>query len=78
VQDIFFADTGEPTDYGRAVAVLNAYFVPQVNTVFARQTFYQLTQKTAEKFSNLLLVLDKQLKTVSLLEIRTIRLEMLY
>ena len=55
VQDIFstLADTGEPTDNVRAVAALNAYFVPQVNTVFARQTFYQLTQKTAEKFSNL-------------------------
>lgn len=41
VQDIFstLADTGEPTEYVRAVAALNAYFVPQVNTAFARQTF---------------------------------------
>ena len=49
-QDIFstLADTGEPTDYVRDVVALNAYFMPQVNTAFARQTFYQLTQKTGE------------------------------
>lgn len=50
VQDIFstLADTGGPTDYAQAVTALNAYFVPQVNTTFARQTFYQLKQKTGQ------------------------------
>lgn len=50
VQDIFstLADTGGPTDYVQAVRALNAYFVPQVNTAFARQTFYQLKQKTGQ------------------------------
>lgn len=50
VQDIFstLADTGGPTDYEQAVTALNSYFVPQVNTAFARQTFYQLKQKTGQ------------------------------
>ncbi len=50
VQDIFstLADTGGPTDYEQAVTALNAYFVPQVNTAFARQTFYQLKQKEGQ------------------------------
>ncbi|ROL08902.1 hypothetical protein DPX16_5238 [Anabarilius grahami] len=50
VQDIFstLADTGGPTDYAQAVTALNAYFVPQVNIAFARQTFYQLKQKTGQ------------------------------
>ena len=41
-------DTGEATDYTRAVEALNAYFVPQVNSAFARQTFHQITQKPGE------------------------------
>ena len=41
-------DMGGPTEYDAAVAALNAYFVPQVNTAFARQSFYQTTQKPGE------------------------------
>ena len=50
VQEIFttLTDTGNTTDYARAVDVLNAYFVPQVNSAFARQTFHQITQKPGE------------------------------
>ena len=50
VQEIFttLTDTGNATDYARAVDVLNAYFVPQVNSAFARQTFHQITQKPGE------------------------------
>ncbi len=50
VQDIFstLADTGGPTDYEQAVTALNAYFVPQVNAAFARQTFYQLKHKAEQ------------------------------
>lgn len=50
VQDIFavLPATGGPTEYVAAVAALNAYFVPQVNTAFARQSFYQTTQKPGE------------------------------
>ncbi len=50
VQDIFstLADTGGPTDNEQAVTALNAYFVPQVNAAFARQTFYQLKHKAEQ------------------------------
>lgn len=50
VQDVFavLPDTGGPTDYDVAVAALNAYFIPQVNTAFACQSFYQTTQKPGE------------------------------
>ena len=50
VQEIFttFTDTGNDTDYARAVDVLNAYFVAQVNSAFARQTFHQISQKPRE------------------------------
>jgi len=50
VQEIFatLPDTGEATDYQAAVDALNAYFVPQVNSAFARQTFHQLQQKEGE------------------------------
>ena len=50
VQEIFttLTDTGNATDYARAVDVLKAYFVPQVNSAFARQTFHQITQKPGE------------------------------
>ena len=50
VQEIFttLTDTGNASDYARAVDVLNAYFVPQVNSAFARQTFHQITQKPGE------------------------------
>ena len=50
LQEIFttLPDTGEATDYTRAVEALKAYFVPQVNSAFARQTFHQITQKPGE------------------------------
>ncbi len=50
VQGIFstLADTGGPKDYEQAVTALNAYFVPQVNTAFARHTFYYLKQKVGQ------------------------------
>ena len=42
VQEIFstLADTGEATDYAVAVTALNGYFLPKVNTAFARQKFH--------------------------------------
>lgn len=44
VQDVFstLPQTGEVTNYAAAVAALNAYFVPQVNAAYARQTFHKL------------------------------------
>ena len=50
VQEIFttLTDTGNATDYACAADVLNTYFVPQVNSAFARQTFHQITQKPGE------------------------------
>ena len=50
VQEIFntLTETGDATDYNRAVEALNAYFVPQVNSAFARQTFHQILQKPGE------------------------------
>lgn len=50
VQDIFatLPDTGEATDYGKAVKALNDYFIPKVNTAYARHTFRQLVQKPNE------------------------------
>ena len=50
VQEIFttLTETGDATDYNRAVEALNAYFVPQVNSAFARQTFHQISQKPGE------------------------------
>lgn len=56
VQDIFstLPNAGTATDYTAAVGALNTYFVPQVNTAFARQTFHKLYQKhgeTVQQFS---------------------------
>ena len=49
-QEIFttLTETGDATDYNRAVEALNAYFVPQVNSAFAHQTFHQISQKPVE------------------------------
>lgn len=50
-QEIFttLTETGDATDYNRAVeAFKNAYFLSQVNSAFARQTFYQILQKPGE------------------------------
>ena len=50
VQDIFttLANTGQLYDSAAAIAALNAYFVPQVNSAFARQTFHQIEQRPGE------------------------------
>ena len=50
VQEIFstLADTGEATDYAAAVTALNGYFLPKVNSAFARQKFHRLQQKEGE------------------------------
>ena len=50
VQDIFFTlpDTGDAKDYKKAVDALNAYFVPKVDTTYARHCFRQLTQAPGE------------------------------
>ncbi|KAL1268570.1 hypothetical protein QQF64_033933 [Cirrhinus molitorella] len=50
VQDIFstLENTGTTTEYDTAVAALNAYFIPRVNTALARQSFYQVTQRQGE------------------------------
>ena len=49
-QEIFstLVDTGEATDYAAAVTALNGYFLPKVNTAFARQKFHRLQQKEGE------------------------------
>jgi len=50
VQDIFYTlpDTGDATDYKKAVDVLNAYLVPKVDTTSAKRCFRQLTQAPGE------------------------------
>ncbi|CAH3192958.1 unnamed protein product, partial [Porites evermanni] len=46
VQEIFttLTETGDATNYASAVEALNAYFVLRVNSAFARQTFYRISQ----------------------------------
>ena len=50
VQDIFstLPNTGDAKDYKKAVDALNAYFVPQVGTMYARHCYRQLTQASGE------------------------------
>ena len=50
VQDIFstLPNTGDAKDYKKAVYALNAYLVPQVDTMYARHRFRQLTQAPGE------------------------------
>ena len=50
VQDIFatLESTGERWDYAATIVALNSYFVPQVNSAFARQTFHQIAQRPGE------------------------------
>ena len=50
VQEIFstLAETSEGTDYAAAVTALNGYFLPKVNSAFARQKFDRLQQKEGE------------------------------
>ena len=46
VREIFttLTETGDTTNYASVVEALNAYFVPQVNSAFAGQTFHRITQ----------------------------------
>ncbi|XP_021351252.1 uncharacterized protein K02A2.6-like [Mizuhopecten yessoensis] len=50
VQEIFdtLADTGEDTDYDKAVQKLGEYFAPQGNISFERHQFRQLKQESSE------------------------------
>ena len=50
VQDIFstLPNTGDAKDYKKAADVLNAYFVPKVDTTYARHRFGQLTQAAGQ------------------------------
>lgn len=50
VQDIFYTlpNIGDAKDYKKAVDALNAYFVPKVDTTYARHCFRQLTQAPGE------------------------------
>ena len=50
VQETFttFTKTGDATNYASAVEALNAYFVPQVNSAFGRQTCHLITQNPGE------------------------------
>ena len=50
VQHIFatLPDTGEVTDYQKAVDALNLYFIPKVDTTYARHCFWKLSQAPGE------------------------------
>lgn len=50
VQDIFYTlpNTGDAKDYRKAVDALKAYFVPKVDTTYARHCFRQLAQAPGE------------------------------
>ena len=50
VQDIFatLPDTGEATDYKKAVDALNLYFIPAVDITYARHCFRKLSQAPGE------------------------------
>lgn len=41
-------NTGDAKDYKKVVDTLNTYFVPQVDTMYARDCFRQLTQAPGE------------------------------
>ena len=64
VQEIFttLTETGDATNYASVVEALNAYFVPQVNSVFARQTFHRITQNPGETVQQFVTCLRKAAK----------------
>ncbi|XP_022792659.1 uncharacterized protein LOC111331751 [Stylophora pistillata] len=64
VQEIFttLTGTGDATNYASAVAALNAYFVPQVNSSFTRQTFHRITQNPGETVQQFVTRLKKAAK----------------
>ena len=50
VQETFttLTDTGGPKDYSKCVNALDNYFIPKVNSAYARHAFRQLKQETGE------------------------------
>ena len=64
VQEIFttLTETGDATNYASAVEALNAYFVPRVNSAFARQTFHRITQNPGETVQQFVTRLRKAAK----------------
>ena len=64
VQEIFttLTETGDATNYASAVEALNVYFVPQVNSAFARQTFHRITQNPGETVQQFVTRLRKAAK----------------
>ena len=50
VQDIFstLPHTGDIKDYKKAIDALNLYFIPKVDTTYARHCFRKLTQASGE------------------------------
>jgi len=64
VQEIFttLTETGDATNYTSAVEALNAYFVPQVNSAFARQTLHQIRQNPGETVQQFVTRLRKAAK----------------
>ena len=64
MQEIFttLTENGDATNYARAVEALNAYFVPQVNSAFARQTFHRITQNPGETVQQFVTRLRKAAK----------------
>ena len=57
VQEIFTTLT-----HASAVEALNAYFVPRVNSAFARQTFHRITQNQGETVQQFVTRLRKAAK----------------
>ena len=76
VQDIFYTlpNTGDAKDYKRAVDVLNAYyFVPKVDTTYARHCFRQLTQELGKQLDSLQPDLGERQRFVITEQTRTIK-----
>ena len=64
MQEIFttLTENGDATNYASAVEALNDYFVPQVNSAFARQTFHRIRQNPAETVQQFVTRLKKAAK----------------
>ena len=54
VQEIFttLTETGDATNYASVVEALNVYFVPQVNSAFALQTFNRSRKTQVRQFNS--------------------------
>ena len=64
VREIFttLTETGDAANYASAVEALNVYFVPQLNSAFARQTFHRITQNPGERVQQFVTRLRKAAK----------------